>query len=69
MQDKTLIVPDMTCGHCKSSIEGALAELGGVETEVLLDSKQVKVRFSPEAVGLDKIIAAIEGQGFDVEGA
>lgn len=66
MLEKTLTVPDMTCGHCKASIEGALAELGGVETEVRLEEKLVKVRFEPERVGLDKIVAAIEGQGFDV---
>ena len=27
----TLNVPDISCGHCKSSIEGAVAELVGIE--------------------------------------
>lgn len=69
MQSKSLTVPDMTCGHCKASIEGALAELGGVKYQVELDAKKVHVEFEPDAVPLTAIVEAIEGQGFDVEGA
>ena len=68
MEEKTLTVPDMTCGHCKSSIEGALAALGGVTYDVTVETKQVQVRFEPSAVPLASIVEAIEGQGFDVEG-
>ncbi len=68
MNEKTLTVPDMTCGHCKNSIEGALTELGHVTFEVMLEAKQVKVAFDPTVTNLQAITEAIEGQGFDVEG-
>ncbi len=67
MVEKTLTVPDMTCGHCKASIEGALEALGSVRTEVVLEAKQVKVSFDPEVVALEAITTAIEDQGFDVQ--
>jgi copper chaperone len=69
MSEKILSVPDMTCGHCKASIEGALGKLGGVEFEVKLEAKEVKVRFDPDATPLNTIVDAIEGQGFSVAGS
>lgn len=39
-----LSVPDMTCGHCKASVEAALSPLPGMApVEVDLTSRQVKV--------------------------
>ncbi|MBM3604828.1 MAG: heavy-metal-associated domain-containing protein [Alphaproteobacteria bacterium] len=35
-------VPDMSCGHCKSAIETAIAEAGG-QVQVDLDAKRVTV--------------------------
>ncbi|MEE9582486.1 MAG: cation transporter, partial [Acidimicrobiia bacterium] len=38
MSTRTLSVPDISCGHCKSSIEGAVGPLDGVElVEVAID--------------------------------
>ena len=31
MTEKTLNVPDMSCGHCKAAVEGELNKLSGVE--------------------------------------
>ncbi len=62
----TLSVPDISCGHCKSSIEGAVGALAGVATvEVSIDNKSVDVAFDSPA-DLEAIIAAIEGQGYEV---
>ncbi len=39
-----LSVPDMSCGHCKASVEAALSPLPGMApVEVDLASRQVKV--------------------------
>lgn len=63
----TLEVPDISCAHCKSSIEGAVAPLEGVEqAEVTIDARTVDVRFDDSVVALDDIITAIEEQGYDV---
>lgn len=66
MTSVTLNVPDISCGHCKSAIEGAVSGLTGVETvEVTIDAKQVDVSFD-DTVGLETIVDAIEGQGYEV---
>ncbi len=67
MTTTTLSVPDISCGHCKSSIEGAVGELDGISTvEVTIDAKTVDLSYDDSAVTLDTIIEAIEGQGYEV---
>ena len=67
MSELTLSVPDISCGHCKSSIEGAVGALAGIDrVEVAIDDKTVDVAFDDAVVGLDAIVEAIEGQGYEV---
>jgi copper chaperone len=67
MNSLTLSVPDISCGHCKTSIEGAVAELDGVDSvEVHIDARTVDVAFDTAAVTQDVIVGAIEGQGYEV---
>lgn len=67
MSQKVLAVPEVHCGHCVSSIEGAVAQLDGVETvKVDLGERNVTIDFDDNLVGLDQIVGAIEGQGYDV---
>jgi copper chaperone len=67
--EQVLSVPEVHCGHCVSSIEGAVAQLEGVENvNVDLDSRTVKVVFDEGSLQLDSIVSAIEGQGYDVGG-
>lgn len=66
MTSVTLSVPDISCGHCKTSIEGAVSELSGVETvEVNIDKRTVDIAFG-ESLATETIIDAIESQGYDV---
>jgi len=62
----TLNVPDISCGHCKSSIEGAVGDLEGVDkVDVAIDARTVDVSFdSPADMGA--VVAAIEEQGYEV---
>jgi copper ion binding protein len=61
-----LSVPEIHCGHCKSSIEGAVGALAGVAAaEVDVDARTVAVAFDAPAT-LQRIVAAIEDQGYDV---
>jgi copper chaperone len=66
MTQKTFSVPDISCGHCKTSIEGAVKSLKGVSrVEVDVDKKLVKVVFDPpEAIAM--IVNAIEDQGYQI---
>lgn len=66
---QTISVPEVHCGHCVSSIEGALNPMAGVDAaRVDLDTKSVTVTYDPDAVELAAVIGAIEDQGYDVPG-
>ena len=67
METQTLSVPDISCDHCKMSIEGATSVLAGVtESTVDIPGKTVTISYEADAVGLDEIVSAIEEQGYDV---
>lgn len=67
MTSMTLSVPDISCGHCKSSIEGAVGELTGIgAVEVHIEERTVDVTFDDASVDREAIVAAIEGQGYEV---
>ncbi|VAV99142.1 Copper(I) chaperone CopZ, partial [hydrothermal vent metagenome] len=64
MTQITLSVPDISCGHCKSSIEGAVGPMDGVtKAEVSISDRTVDVEYDPETVELDAIVTAIDDQG------
>ncbi|ADH99347.1 copper chaperone CopZ [Salisediminibacterium selenitireducens] len=66
MKTDIIEVDGMTCGHCKSSVEGALHQLEGVEkAEVNLDAKQVTVDYDEGKVTVSAMKSEIEDQGFD----
>ena len=67
MTRTTLTVPDISCGHCKMSIEGAVSGLNGVSgVEVAIEDRTVDLTFDDASVTLDQIIDAIEDQGYEV---
>ena len=60
-----LHVPDMTCNHCKMTIEKALKKLPGVDrVQVNLETKMVGV---DGEMGIDTVKQGIEGAGYAVE--
>lgn len=64
-----LSVPEIHCGHCKSSIEGAVGQLDGVEfVEVDIDSTSVDVAYADPA-SRQSIVEAIEAVGYEVPSA
>ncbi len=59
-------VPGISCAHCKSSIEGALRPLAGVEkADVNIEAKTVEVAYGAPTT-LEAITEAIEDQGYNV---
>lgn len=67
MTTETLTVPEIHCGHCKSSIEGALRALPGVERAMVdVEGRTVDVAFDEARVELSAIVEAIEAQGYQV---
>lgn len=66
MTEIKLNVPDISCDHCKSSIEGAVGELDGVATvAVSVADRTVDVEFANPTT-TDTVVAAIEAQGYEV---
>ena len=67
MQTQTLSVPDISCDHCKMSIEGATSVLTGVsDSSVDIPGKTVTISYESDQVGIDEIVTAIEEQGYEV---
>lgn len=67
MTTRTLSVPDISCGHCKSTIEGAVGSVEGVEfVEVAVADRAVAVTFTGTEGTFAAIVEAIEGQGYEI---
>ena len=67
MTSRLLSVPDISCGHCKDSIEGAVAPLEGVETvEVAIEDRTVAINFNGSHETFSAVVDAIEAQGYEV---
>ena len=69
MTETQLLVPEVHCDHCKTSLEGAVGALAGVSNvEVVVADATIDVVFDDGAVELDTIKSAIEDQGYAVFG-
>lgn len=55
----TLSVPDMTCGHCKASVESALKPIASA-VEVDLTTRQVRAEGAPA----EALVKALSEIGF-----
>lgn len=57
-------VTDATCGHCKQTIEGAVATLDGVSrAELDLQSKVIEIEHD-DAISADELSQTIAGAGY-----
>lgn len=66
---ETLSVPEVSCDHCKQTVEGALTVLNGVDEAVVdVPAKTVAVSYDEKAVTRTDLVSAITAAGYDVEG-
>jgi copper chaperone len=67
MTEKTLRVPDMSCGHCKAAVEGELNKLSGVErANADVEKGTVEVTYDEGTVTTEDLKGAIEEAGYTV---
>jgi copper chaperone len=67
MTNQTLSVPDISCEHCKTSIEGAVGPLNGVDfVEVAIGDRSVAIDYDGTDSTFQTIVTAIEEQGYEV---
>ena len=60
-------IPDMSCGHCTSSIQSALTNaFDGTSVTCDLDSRMIEITNAPSA---QQIIDVLDDIGFDAEPA
>lgn len=68
MENVTLNVKGMSCGHCVKAVEGSVGALDGVqEVKVNLEAGKVDVAFDNAKVTVEQIKETIDDQGYDVE--
>ena len=59
-------VPEISCGHCKETIESTINSLGNVETvNVDIDQKSVEVKSSSD-LDLSLVSNMLDEQGYTV---
>ena len=67
MTEKTLRVPDMSCGHCTAAVEGELNRLSGVESSLAdVEKGTVEVTYDEGKVTTEDLKDAIEEAGYTV---
>jgi len=68
MENVTLSVQGMSCGHCVKAVEGSVGALKGISSvKVDLKAAKVDVEFNDQEVSLNQIKETIEDQGYDVK--
>lgn len=60
-------VPEMSCAHCKATIEKALSEIDGVR-DAVADVEVKSVSITYESVERETLQRAIESAGYGVTG-
>lgn len=67
MENITLNVQGMSCGHCVHSVESNVESLDGVESvKVNLQEGKVNISFHADKIELKNITEVIEEQGYNV---
>jgi copper chaperone len=65
MTEKTLRVPDMSCGHCKAAVESELNKLSGVQrANADVEKGTVEVSYDEGRVSTEDLKDAIEEAGY-----
>lgn len=66
MEQATIAITGMSCGHCVAGVRRALDQLGGVDVqEVKVGS--ATVAYDPQAVSPEKIAQAIKEEGYGAQ--
>ena len=67
MTEKTLNVPDMSCGHCKAAVESELSKLSGVKrANADVEKGTVEVAYDEGKVTTEDLKDAVEEAGYTV---
>lgn len=63
MEQVTIVIEGMSCGHCVAAVKGALERLDGVDVrDVQIGS--ATVAYDPARVSPERIAGAVEEEGY-----
>jgi copper chaperone len=69
MNTVTLTAPDISCDHCKATIEREVGAMSGVQTvSVDVPSQHVTVTYDPAQLTDTDIVAKLDDEGYPVAG-
>ena len=67
MRSISLVVPAISCAHCKHTVESTLKGFEGVQEAIVdIDNKRVALTYDPDKVELSKLEEALSEEGYDV---
>jgi copper chaperone len=67
MRTETISVPEIHCDHCKTSIEGAINPMDGVQRATVdVPARTVTVAYEEGVVDRHRLVRAIQEQGYEV---
>lgn len=62
-----LDVPDISCGHCKASIESALGKAAGISgVQVDIATKRVFLDYDPAKISLENVSTILDDEGYAI---
>lgn len=67
MEQLTLAITGMSCGHCLNAVNKALAELGGVKVGSVRIGR-AELEFDPAVTSTAQIVAAVGAAGYEAAG-
>lgn len=66
MERLTLQIDGMSCGHCISRVQKALARVDGIHVD-RVEIGSARVTYEPDRVSPQRIREAVEDAGYDVQ--
>jgi len=69
VEQVTLVAPDISCGHCVATVQGAVGGIEGVASVTADEAtKNVTVVFDPAVVQLAQITSVMAEEGYPAAG-
>lgn len=69
METVTLTAPDISCEHCKATIEREVGALDGVNSVAVdVPSRHATVTYDPAQLTETDIVAKLDDEGYPVDG-
>lgn len=67
MRHISLVIPSISCDHCKETVETTLKQFDGVQDAIVdVANKRVALTYDPDKVDMPQVEAALSEEGYDV---